>query len=249
MTEDDGVRLLLVLLAIGGAGVVKGAIGFGFPLVATPLIASVLDARSAVVILSLASLFGNVGIALRGGGNRATFWRLAPTLGGLVVGTMIGALLLASIDAKQLGLIVGGCTLLFATVSGLKPDLAVPAHLERYLALPMGLLGGLLGGSTSIFAPAIASYLHALHLGKREFIFFVTLLYLVGGVVQVASYARLGLYDVRLLLIILATCVPNAVGLVIGVRLQDRIDPVRFRRLVLLVLFVTGLNLIVRNVF
>jgi uncharacterized protein len=243
------VRLALVLLIIGGAAVVKGAIGFGFPLIAVPLLANVMDARSAVIILSLAALFGNLGIALRGGGSRATFRRLAPTLVGLVVGTVGGALLLANLDAASLGMVVGGCSLVFAAISGLKPDLAVPAHLERYLALPMGLLGGLLGGSTSIFAPAIASYLHALHLTKREFVFFVTLLFLIGGVVQVVSYVQLGLYDLWLLLIILASCIPNTLGLYVGVRLQDRIDPKLFRRLVLLLIFLSGLNLVAKGIW
>jgi uncharacterized membrane protein YfcA len=226
---------------------VKGAIGFGFPLIAVPLIANTLDARSAVVIVSVAALFGNVGIVVRGGGSRATFCRLAPMLGGLVVGTIVGALLLASLDAALLAKVVGGCSVLFAATAILKPGLAVPNRLERYLALPMGLLGGVLGGSTSIFAPAVASYVFALHLGKREFVFFISLLYLVGGIVQVASYARLGLYDARLLLIIVVSCAPNAVGLWLGVRLQDRIDQMLFQRLVVAVILVSGLSLVARG--
>jgi uncharacterized membrane protein YfcA len=247
VTPDDAVRLALVLLVIGGAGAVKGAIGFGFPLIAVPLIANTLDARSAVVIVSVAALFGNVGIVLRGGGSRATFRRLGPMFGGLVVGTVVGALLLASLDAALLAKVVGGCSVLFAATAILKPGLAVPSRLERYLALPMGLLGGVLGGSTSIFAPAVASYVYALHLSKREFVFFISLLYMVGGMVQVASYARLGLYDARLLLIILVSCVPNAVGLWLGVRLQDRIDQMLFRHLVVAVILASGLSLVTRG--
>ena len=248
-TLSDEVRLAVVLLVIGGAAVVKGAIGFGFPLIAVPLVANILDPRSAVVILSIASVVGNVGIMARGGGSRATLRRLAPTIAGLVVGTVGGALLLANIDAGLLGAIVGACALAFAAVSTVKPDLAVPAAWERYLALPMGLLGGVLGGSTSIFAPAIASYLHALRLKKREFVFFVTLLYMIGGIVQVSSYAMLGLYDARLLLIILATCIPNAIGLMIGSRLLDQIDPHLFRRLVVVVICLSGLSLVARGLW
>ena len=246
MSPEEAVRLALAMLMIAGAAVVKGITGFGFPLVAAPLISIVLDARSAVIILSVVALFGNVGVMLRGGGNRRTFRRLAPTIGGLAVGTVLGAQLVASVDPAALGLLVGACTLTFAVISLLKPDLAVPARLERYLALPMGLLGGVLGGSTSIFAPLIASYLHALHLAKREFVFFITLLYSVGGVVQVVSYAQLGLYDRYLLVVILAALVPNMLGLSLGLRLQDRIDPPMFRRLVLVLIFLAGLSLVVR---
>ena len=249
MIDLDWTRLALVMFVIGAAAVVKGAIGFGFPLVATPVIASVLDARTAVLVLSLASLFGNVGMVIRGGGNWPTFRRLAPMLVGLLVGTVGGALLLASLDAATLGLVVGLAAMAFAVVGTAKPSLAVPARLERYLALPMGLAGGLLGGSTSIFAPPIVSYVHALHLGKREFVFFVSMLYSFGGVTQVVSYTRLGLYETPILLLALATCLPNAVGLWIGTRIQDHIDAFLFRRVVLVVIALTGLNLLVRGLW
>ena len=249
MSPDEAIRLALILLVIAASAIVKGAIGFGFPLIAVPLIANILDPRSAVIILSLASLFGNVWVTLQGGGSRATFRRLAPTLGGLAVGTVGGALLLANVDAALLGVFVGIGALVFALTSTLKPDLAIPSGLERYLALPMGLLGGVLGGSTSIFAPAIASYLHALQLNKREFVFFLTLLYTVGNIVQATSYALLGLYDARLLLIIVATCVPNAIGLTVGSRLLLRIDPRLFRRLVVVVICLSGLSLVARGLW
>ncbi len=249
MSAEEGLRLALVLLAIGGAAVVKGLTGFGFPLVAAPLISIVMDARSAVIILSLVSLFGNLGIMLRGGGNRPTFWRLAPMIGGLAIGTVTGAQFVAAIDPLALGIVVGACTLTFAFVSLLKPELAVPTRLERYLALPMGLGGGMLGGSTSIFAPLIASYLQALHLTKREFVFFVTLLYSVGGVVQVGSYWQLGLYDRNLLLLIAVALIPNALGLALGLRFQNRVDATLFRRLTLAVIFFSGASLVIRGLW
>jgi uncharacterized protein len=247
--EQDGARLALVLIVVLLAAVVKGSLGFGFPLVAAPLIATVLDARVSVLVLSLASLFGNVGMAARGGGDRPTFRRLAPMMVGLVIGTVGGALLLANLDALTLGMVVGLAAMVFALVSSLKPNLAVPARLERYLAFPLGLAGGMLGGSTSIFAPPIVSYVHALHLGKRPFVFFVSLLYTFGGLVQIASYARLGLFTAPILALALATCIPNALGLWLGTRLQDRVDPVLFRRLVVVVIGLTGLNLVVRGLW
>jgi uncharacterized protein len=242
----DVLQLAGILLAILCAAIVKGAIGFGFPLVTTPIVSTIWDARQAVLVISLASLLNNIGITLRGGGSRRTFRRFVPTLGGLIVGTVGGALLLASVDPNVLALVVGTAAMLFALVALFKPDLVVPPHLERYLALPMGVLGGLLGGSTGIFAPALASYTHALKLSKREFVFFLTMLYLVGTSVQVFSYWRLGLYDLTILLVGLLTCLPNFLGIKIGLRLQDQIDPVLFRRLVVVVILVSGTSLVAR---
>lgn len=245
----DPLQLAGVLLTILGAAIVKGAVGFGFPLIATPIISTVWDARHAVLVIALAGFVNNLGITLRGGGSRQTFRRFIPTLAGLVVGTVAGALLLASVDPNLLALVVGAAAVAFGLISLLKPDLAVPLHLERYLALPMGLFGGLLGGSTGIFAPALASYTHALKLSKREFVFFLNLLYLVGTGVQVLSYWRLGLFDLTVMVVALLGCVPNFFGVSIGIRLQDRINPIRFRRLVVMVILISGVSLVVRSLW
>ncbi len=247
--ELDALRVVLILLTVLGGAVVKGAIGFGFPLVTAPLLAATWDARHAVLLISLANLFNNVGVAARGGGSRKTFRRLLPTFAGLSVGVVIGALLLASLDATTLAVVVGSAAVVFSLVALLKPDLAVPPHLERYLALPMGLAGGILGGATGISGPAIVSYLFALKLDKRELVYFLCLLYLVAATIQVTSFVQLGLYDAATLAVGLLSCIPNALGVAIGLRIQDRIDQALFRRLVVIVIGITGSSLVLRGLW
>jgi uncharacterized membrane protein YfcA len=249
LADLDPLRLTLILLTVLLGAVVKGAIGFGFPLMTAPLLSTIWDARHAVLLISLANLFNNVGVSFRGGGSRKTFRRLVPTLAGLIVGMVIGALLLASLDAVTLALVVGCAAVVFALVALLKPDLAVPPRLERYLAWPMGLAGGVLGGSTGIAGPAIVSYLFALKLSKRELVYFLALLYLVGAFVQVGAFWQLGLFDTTTLVVGLLSCVPNTLGVVVGLRIQDRIDPVLFRRIVVVVIGLTGSSLVLRGLW
>jgi uncharacterized membrane protein YfcA len=247
LSQLDARLLALILLVIFGAGIVKGAIGFGFPLVAIPLISTVWDARHAVLLVSLASLVNNIGVAARGGGSREAIRRTVPVLAGMTVGSVGGALLLASVTSTFLAMVVGAAALVFASIALLKPDLAVPPHLERYLALPMGLLGGLLGGSTGIAGPFVVSYTHALKLSKRDFVYCLSLLYLIGAVVQIASYRQLGLFDTMTLAVGVASCLPNLLGVGLGLRIQEWIDHQLFRRLVVLVIGVSGASLVVRG--
>jgi uncharacterized protein len=246
LAQLDPLMLGLILLTIFSAGIVKGAIGFGFPLVSIPVISMVWDAKHAVLLVSLASLVNNVGVAIAGRGSRETFWRFLPVLIGMFLGTGLGALLLASIPSGVLAVVVGTAALVFATVALLKPDLAVPSHLERYLALPMGFLGGVLGGSTGIAGPFVVSYTHALKLSKREFVYFLAILYLLGAIVQVTSYTQLGLFDALTFGVGLASCVPNFLGVALGFRIQDRIDPLLFRKIVVVVIALSGASLLIR---
>jgi uncharacterized membrane protein YfcA len=249
LAEIDLLQLTLLLVTVLVGAVVKGAIGFGFPLITAPLLSTIWDARHAVLLISLANLFNNVGVATRGGGSRATFRRLIPTFVGLTIGVVIGAVLLASVDASTLAVVVGSAAVAFSLVALGKPNLAVPPRLERYLAFPMGLAGGVLGGSTGISGPAIVSYLFALKLDKRELVYFLALLYAVAAIVQVVSFIQLDLYDAPTLVVGLLSCLPNALGVGLGLRLQDRIDPVLFRRLVVIVIGLTGSSLVLRGIF
>jgi uncharacterized protein len=246
LSELDPLKLGLILFTIGVAGIVKGAIGFGFPLVSIPLISTVWDPKHAVLLVSLASLVNNVGIAVQGRGSRQTFRRFLPVLVGMTIGTAGGAFLLASVPSSVLGVIVGCAALIFASIALLKPNLAVPPHLERYLALPMGFLGGVLGGSTGIAGPFVVSYTHALKLSKREFVYFLAVLYLLGAIVQVVTYTQLGLFDALTFAVGLASCLPNFLGVWFGFRIQERIDQQLFRKLVVVVIGVSGASLVLR---
>ena len=247
--SDHAVRLLSASLVVCAASMVKGAIGFGFPLLSIPLISTVWDPKHAVVLVSLASLVNNVGMAASGRGSRATFRRFLPVLIGMTLGTSIGALLLASVPSSVLAVVVGTAALVFATIALLRPNLAVPSHLERYLALPMGFLGGVLGGSTGIAGPFVVSYTHALKLSKREFVFFLSVLYLLGAIVQFVSYTQLGLFDALTFGVGLASCVPNFLGVALGFRIQDRIDPLLFRKIVVVVIALSGASLMIRVIW
>lgn len=246
LAELGPLRLVLILVTIFGAGIVKGAIGFGFPLVSIPLLSTLWEPKHAVLLVSLASLVNNVGVAVRPGGTRATFRRMVPVLVGMLVGTAIGAVLLASVPSHVLAMVVGIAALVFACIAILKPDLAVPPRLERYLALPMGFGGGVLGGSTGIAGPFVVSYTHALKLDKRQFVYALTWLYLVGAIVQVSTYAQLGLFDALTMVMGLLSCLPNFLGVGIGFRIQDRIDHALFRKIVVLVIGVSGISLVAR---
>jgi uncharacterized membrane protein YfcA len=67
--------------------------------------------------------------------------------------------------------------------------------------------------------------------------------------IQVVSYSQLGLFDAPTLADGVASLVPNLLGIWVGFRIQDRIDPKLFRRLVVVVIGISGISLVVRGVW
>jgi uncharacterized protein len=242
----DPVRVALVLAVVAGAATVKGTIGFGFPLVAVPLIATIVGPRVAVPLIAIPTLLSNVILVSRGGVGRAAA-SLMLVMAGIIVGTFAGALLIKTLHPRFLSALLGAAALLYVLSTAFRLTSRIVPSAGRRAAPVIGLAAGVLGGATGIFSPLLASYLHLLQLTKREFVFWITMMFFVGNSVQVVSYLRLGLYGGPVLGLALLACLPMALGTWAGILLQDRLAPETFSRVVLAIVFVASLNLLVQG--
>lgn len=242
----DAAQLLLISVVIAGAALVKGAIGFGFPLVGIPLLSAIIGPRAAVPVIAVPTLLSNFMMVSRGSGSRASA-HLLLVLGGLAVGTLAGAAVIKALDPRWLSVLVGVVALAYVIATALRLTALVPEAAGRRAAPVVGLAAGLLGGATGIFAPLLASYLHLLNMAKRDFVFWITIMFFVSNIVQIASYALLGLYGGQVLSLALLGCVPMAIGTWSGMVIQDRMPPDVFGRIVLGIVFIASLNLLLRG--
>jgi len=242
----DVPHILFVAVVVCAAATVKGTVGFGFPLIAIPVLSAVFGPRFAIPVVVPATLISNTILVGRGGGaGTGSVGPFVATIITLAVGTVGGAVLMRGLNAGVLEILVGAMSLLYVVTTAFRLTESVPPIAGRRAAPVVGLVTGLLGGSTGIFSPVLASYLHMLRLDKRAFVFWITMMFFVGNVVQAVSYFRLGLYGGTVLGTALLACVPMAIGTWLGLVLQDRLHPEVFSRVVLVLVFLTSVNLIV----
>src|SRR5206468_1374534 len=102
------------------------------------------------------------------------------------------------------------------------------------------------GGITSVSATPMVIFFHALKLPKRDFLVLLNLLLAVTSLVQVFSYAALGLYTADVLESAGLTIACVAVGVGLGFVVHDRVNQRVFNRAVIVVIFLVGLNLVLR---
>ncbi len=245
-TIDPSV-LIPGLIILTATGVLKGSIGFGFPLVAVPILSIFVGTKEAILLMSLPVFATNALLLAQRPVDRRAIVRVAPIIVGLVPATIVGAALLSEIDPRALSVLLGIVTALFALISFVRVRLAVPRRFERPASLAVGAAGGLLQGSTSVPGPLFAIYLTGLGLDKRVFVYTITALFSIGNVMQILSYARLGLYGGGSLLLSLALVPAGLVGQQIGFAIQDRLHPEMFRRVVLVTVTLAGANLVARG--
>jgi uncharacterized membrane protein YfcA len=110
-----------------------------------------------------------------------------------------------------------------------------------------GLVAGVCGGLSGVWAPPILFFLVALDLDKALHIRALGLSLLVGSMILVPAHFHSGLLDRATFPLSLAMCLPMMAGMLIGQKFQDRMDQALFRKVALAVLCVAGLNLLRRG--
>src|ERR1041384_7580884 len=114
MSAELGPAVIaFVALACLVAGFGHGALGFGFPIVATPLVALVIDIKSAIALLAPVTLVLIVISLFRGGGVLALpreYWFMPVAI---VLGAWRGTLILLAAPPEPFVLILAGVILLY----------------------------------------------------------------------------------------------------------------------------------------
>lgn len=244
MFLDQTTILVGVFLLL--AAYVKGTTGMGFPLIATPMVALILDIRTAITILIIPNIVMDIGQIFRGRFLGSIFRRFASLLVLTVVGVFIGTKILVSVPVHIMHLILGFMVLAFVAYNFFHFDFQISASIERLLSPLVGLGGGVLNGMTNVLGPLVALYFYGLKMEKQEFVKSVATTFMVAKVSQLFAVSTWGLLTPSTLLLSLLVTVLSLMGFYLGLKSQDRVNQKTFNRVLLSLLFVIGVTLMVR---
>lgn len=242
----DITSFAVIFLAIAAGAIAKGATGMGMPLIATPFIASVYGLQQAVAVLIVPILVSNLWQAytLRNAGKDPRVGFLLPMIGASVLGVAIGVWFLTTAPERGLTLLLGALLLAYLAFRLLRPDFSMGADTARRWAVPAGLAGGVLQGATSISAPAVVTFIHAMRLERKKHVFAVSVMFLALAVAQVPTMAIAGLLPLEWLLQGLFALIPIAIFMPVGQWLSAKLSQVAFDRMILAFLGVMGLKMV-----
>src|SRR5262245_50503823 len=175
------------------AALVKGAIGFGFPTVGTPLLSLVVDVKTAVVVLIIPNIVMDALQFARRGAPIAIVRRFALLLVFGAAGAMFGTRVLIALSPKAATLVLGSFIVVFVAlrVGGFAPK--VDPRWEPGTSPVAGAVTGIVGGITNVPGTPLVMYFHALGLSKGDFVSSVSFTFVVYKVVQLAAVAYYGL--------------------------------------------------------
>jgi uncharacterized membrane protein YfcA len=244
---DPGLLALLVAFILVGA-MVNGLIGMGFSLIAVNIIAVALGTKEAVIVMSLVSPV-TAGYQLWLNRSVASLWiRLRPVLAGAFVGSLFGAQLLVIAPTWTISLALGAFTVQFV-IDRLRTERPrMESGRERRMGPFVGFVSGTTNGALGASGPVIGSFLLAIGLRGKEFVFAVSLVFFLQGIFRGSLFALNGQYTTALVLASLAILIPALLGQQAGLKLRGRVDAKMFQRILLTVLLISSANLLIRGV-
>lgn len=232
--------LLSAAVVVFVAYTVRGIAGFGSGLIAIPLLALSFPLTVVVPVVVALDLVGSAGQGLKN--RQQVSWHdLLPLLPFTVCGVVAALYMLDALDARVLRRALGGFVLLYGTYQ----LLALPAiSATRWSALPYGVLGGLIGTMFGTGGPFYVMYLSMRGLEKGALRASFAIWFLVDGSMRIAGYSAFGFMNLQALKA-LAMALPVALlGLLIGGRVHTRMSQQWFKRVISVLLVLSGLALI-----
>lgn len=240
---------LLGTVAFLVAGTVKGTVGLGLPTTAIGLMTLVVAPRTAIVMTLLPMLLANAWQVFRMGGILATARRFGVFGVTLMLGVGVTTLLAAQASDRLIYGMLGGVIVLFATVNLAVTVPPLPARFDRPAQVVFGILAGIMGGITAVWAPPMAIYLTAMQVPKDDFVRATGLLIFLGCLPLVWGYWVTGQMTGPLMGLSALMMVPTLLGFSLGERLRRGMDQARFRKVFLWIFLILGLNLIRRAIW
>jgi len=245
---------LVIVFAFALGGLVHSAAGFGSALVAVPILGLIMPIRTAAPVEAILAFAISITVLYQN--RRGLRWHETwPLLVGGLLGVPLGTVALKTLPSS---LILGALGLLLLVYGAVElrrtrtlADQAAPRPRPRGRLLSLmpwlvGFCSGVLGGAYTTSGPPLILYGAYRRWPKATFKAVLQTCFLVMGVATVLAHTVAGLVTREVLRYALIGAPGLLVGILLGLRLDRRLDPARFRRLVLGLITLLGLALVAR---
>ncbi len=223
------------------------AVGFGFALLAVPLLAFVVPTKSAVIIVFLNGTLTCAWLTLRL--HRDTEWSTVRQLGaGVLIGAPVGVVVLRLVSAGVLRLVLGVTIVTAATwiIVQTRVGRPRPARSRRLTTLTTGVISGVLNTALATNGPPLVYELRRSGFSDDRFRATISSVFLVSNVVGLPLLAAAGLvsaYDLEYAAVSLLPCV---FGIAAGSWIGGRMATGHFVVAVDVLLLATGVLTVVK---
>lgn len=250
MLGFEPIAIAGMALGIFVGALAKGISGVALPITTLAIALQFVDARTGLALVSLPLLITNIWQAYGAGNILTSLKRFRVMAVVFVIAIYAGSVLVRGLDQVVMFGLIGSTAIIFSVSQFWQPSSKpLSPAAERIAGLLAAIIGGVMGGLTSMWGPPIIMFLFMLKLDKDTWVRSVSGLYLLGSVPLVLFYFNNGVLNGTTIWLSVGACLPAMAGLLIGERIRPLINEALFRKILLITLFVVGLNMIRRAIW
>ena len=239
-----------IALVVVAAGFVQGALGLGFPIVATPLIAMTTDIRTAVIIVLLPCLATIVLTMCRAPLLREALRRFWPMPLWAFAGAAIGTRLFVAYPQFPYALLLAAVIIVYLNMERLGRTEWPPVQRhEHAFGFVFGLAAGVSEGTANVAAPPLVVYYLALGLQPAMMVQSLNIFFITGKTTQFATLAIAGGVTPAQWLSTTPLMIASAAGALYGVKVRASLDAAAYRKWLKRALFAIAIVLVVQYVY
>lgn len=243
MQELSGIVAIVGSIFLA-AGLVKGVVGLGLPVVAMALLGLMMPPAEAASLMVVPTIVTNVWQLCAGPRVGAVTRRFATMMAAICAGMPLGIALLTRSAHAIVAL--GAVLVAYGAIGLIAPHFAIPNRAERWCSPLIGLVTGAVTGATGVGAIPLAPYLSSLNLEKEEMIQALGLSFTVSMLALAVGLALEGKFHAAVAGGSLLALLPALAGMALGQRIRERMSAVAFRRWFFAGLLALGFYIVVR---
>lgn len=226
-----------VLLIVFVAGIIQGTIGFGFVLVAAPLMSIFVDPKMVVPAIIVQTTATSVPILLHAY-RHLRIRRMWPMALAGIIGVPTGTLILLVLDAPPLRLLIGVvvATAAVAMMLGFRK----PLQHELAASVLIGFTSGTLSASTGLAGPPVIFFYTNQGLNPKEFRANIVAHFAMLDIITLPSFIIGGLFPYNTVLFSIQILPATLAGVLGGIVVNRWVSVTLFSRVALTLILVAG---------
>lgn len=240
--------LIIFSFIIFISSLVHGSIGFGFPMIATPLLAMVTDMKTAILYIAIPTLLINLISIYNEGNFFQAVKRFYPLALMGMIGSAIGTQILIYSSTEFFKLLLALSIFLYLFIQKFKIQMHWIEKKKRLSIVVFGLIAGIIGGLTNVMASILIIYsLESKHT-KKEIIQSTNLCFLFGKVIQIVLFTIHGSFNQELLMISFSSLIVVAIAMFVGLKVKNKIPQEVYKKVIKVVLFIIASFLVYQTI-
>lgn len=234
---------LLIAFIVFIAVFIQTASGFGLGLVGMPLLATIISLEIARPLIVAVAMLSRIFMLLRYRSSLTLNTSIWHIMIAMIVGIGLGFALFRQFDGRTVQVILGVFVVVYAIYSLIAPK--IPELTGKKWALGLGTLSGILSGAYNAGGPPLVIYANGRKWTPIEFKSNLQMLALINGITSLSFHIVEGNFTSTVINNWLYTIPAVILGSLLGFALDKYINPVIFRKVILIMLIGIGINLIV----